>query len=205
MVNIGHRLRNLDSLLNLRTGPGAAILPKDVTRIHMRFALRLEGGHMGPRKFFRENLPRLKFHNPTIPMIVQRNDDNAGPATLSIYFREATGSATAAETPWGITSSRVMDGSIEPPAPGPGERVLTINMRGAHSEKILKDFLTKTGAVAVPISPRDEALKRKLEELEVYAEIDRARVLKEHQDYKREKRMLEQAQSEAAALKAEME
>lgn len=138
-------------------------------------------------------------------MIVQRNDDNAGPATLSIYIREATASKAAAETPWGITSSRSMTGSTEPPAPGPGERVITIDMKSAHSETILKEFLVKSGARYVPISSQDAALKRKLEELLVYAELDRARVLKEHQDYKREKRMLEQAQSEAAALKAEMD
>jgi len=32
-------------------------------------------------------LPRLKYHNPRIPMTVSRTDNNAGPATLSIFLR----------------------------------------------------------------------------------------------------------------------
>lgn len=36
-------------LVKIRCGPGAAVLPKDVTRIHMEFAHKLAGGHMGPR------------------------------------------------------------------------------------------------------------------------------------------------------------
>lgn len=36
-------------LLSIRLGSGAYVLPQDVKRIHMRFAKRLEGGHMGPR------------------------------------------------------------------------------------------------------------------------------------------------------------
>ncbi len=36
-------------LVRLRTGPGAAILPHDVTRIHMEFNHKYNDGHMGPR------------------------------------------------------------------------------------------------------------------------------------------------------------
>lgn len=43
---------------------------------------------MGPRKFWRENLPRLKYHNPAVPMIVNRLRDQSGPATLTIYMTD---------------------------------------------------------------------------------------------------------------------
>jgi large subunit ribosomal protein MRP49 len=50
MVNIPQRVRKLQrSLADIRLGPGAMILPKDVQRIEMRFATRINGGHMGPR------------------------------------------------------------------------------------------------------------------------------------------------------------
>ncbi|MBE7181238.1 MAG: hypothetical protein INR71_08520 [Terriglobus roseus] len=36
-------------LLGIRLGPGAAVLPKDIYRINLTFAPRIEGGHMGAR------------------------------------------------------------------------------------------------------------------------------------------------------------
>lgn len=36
-------------LLAIRLGPGAVVLPKEVKRIHMRFAPKINEGHMGPR------------------------------------------------------------------------------------------------------------------------------------------------------------
>jgi large subunit ribosomal protein MRP49 len=35
--------------MKLKCGPGAAILPPEVTRIHMDFALKMDNGHMGSR------------------------------------------------------------------------------------------------------------------------------------------------------------
>lgn len=50
MPALGQRMRKLQAkLLSIRLGSGAYVLPQDVKRIHMRFAKRLEGGHMGPR------------------------------------------------------------------------------------------------------------------------------------------------------------
>jgi hypothetical protein len=36
-------------LLNIRLGPGAAVLPKNISRLHLDFAFYIEGGHRGPR------------------------------------------------------------------------------------------------------------------------------------------------------------
>lgn len=50
MPSISYRMRALQTkLLAIRLGSGALILPKEVKRIHMRFARRIEGGHLGPR------------------------------------------------------------------------------------------------------------------------------------------------------------
>lgn len=50
MVSLPQRMRKLQNrLLAIRLGPGALILPKDVKRINLRFAPRINEGHMGPR------------------------------------------------------------------------------------------------------------------------------------------------------------
>jgi len=50
MPSISYRMRALQNkLLAIRLGSGALVLPKEVKRIHMRFARRIEGGHLGPR------------------------------------------------------------------------------------------------------------------------------------------------------------
>lgn len=50
MVSLSQRMRKLQTqLLAIRLGSGALVLPKDIKRIHMRFAQYKKGGHMGPR------------------------------------------------------------------------------------------------------------------------------------------------------------
>jgi hypothetical protein len=41
------------------------------------------------RRFWRQNMPRLKYWNPAIPMVVNRSDDQAGPARMTIYIRNS--------------------------------------------------------------------------------------------------------------------
>lgn len=48
-------------LLNLRMGPGAAILPPEVSQIHMDFAMRTHNGHMGAKYAPPSTKPR-KLH-----------------------------------------------------------------------------------------------------------------------------------------------
>ncbi|KAI9680191.1 MAG: Chitin synthase, class 3 [Trizodia sp. TS-e1964] len=72
------------SLLTVRTGPGAAILPPGITRLTLSFNKKCYDGHSGPRHFWRSYLPRLKFHNPGVPMDVVRGEGAPGPATLTL-------------------------------------------------------------------------------------------------------------------------
>lgn len=46
-------------LLAIRLGSGAAILPKNVSKVHMRFAAKIDGGHMGPRYAFSPSIPGI--------------------------------------------------------------------------------------------------------------------------------------------------
>ena len=49
-TSLAQRMRKLQTkLLSIRLGSGAYVLPKDIKRIHLRFAPKINGGHMGPR------------------------------------------------------------------------------------------------------------------------------------------------------------
>ncbi|KAL2265634.1 hypothetical protein VTJ83DRAFT_6734 [Remersonia thermophila] len=199
MVGVIRRLNKLTSkLVRLRIGPGAAILPNTVSRIHLEFAHKINGGHMGPRKFWRTALPRLKYWNPAIPMIVNRVREQEKPATMTLYFREP-GAPVKADVPQPSSS---FDGLSKAPPPAEGERIVTINMSNRRSEAILQEFLEKTGAVPVQPTPQDELELREAEEREAQGAIDRERVKREIDAAKREKRMIAQALSEAAAIKS---
>jgi len=49
-TSLAQRMRKLQTkLLSIRLGSGAFVLPKDIKKIHLRFAPKINGGHMGPR------------------------------------------------------------------------------------------------------------------------------------------------------------
>ncbi|KAK0706867.1 CI-B8 domain-containing protein [Lasiosphaeria miniovina] len=198
----------LQKLLTIRNGPGAAILPPDVTRIHMEFAMRMNDGHMGPRKFWRDNLPRLKFWNPAVPMIVNRVKDQSGPATMSIYIRDADADADAdanTDVPLSTpTPNSSTTGHSTAPPPAKGERVEVISMKDMHSDTILASLISKTKAVPVLPTPQEQIQMEELENLRQQADVDRARVWKRVEAAKKEAAMMAAARDEAASLKAAM-
>jgi large subunit ribosomal protein MRP49 len=152
------------------------------------------------RKFWRNFLPRLKYWNPAVPMIVNRVREQDTPATMTLYLREP-GAPVKTDVP---TPSSSFDGLSKAPPPAEGERVVTINMSNRRSESILQEFLEKTKAVPVQPTPQDELELREAEEREAQGAIDRERIRKQNEAEKREKRMIAQALSEAAAIKSEL-
>ncbi|KAI0020402.1 CI-B8 domain-containing protein [Xylariomycetidae sp. FL0641] len=211
MVNPGKRMHKLSELLALRHGPGAAVLPPEITRIHMDFAQKWNDGHLGPRKFWKDCLPRLKFWNPAIPMLVNRSDNNAGPATMSIYFRQAEAAAAAAAAdpkgrktaplPLAQQPKSSTDGEHPAPPPAEGERVVTIDMKHVRSDAILTEFLAKTGATQVQPTLEERSEMHQLEELRERAAIDRAIMKKYMDDKRREAHMIAVARQEAEAIR----
>ena len=170
MRSLGERFNKLRAkLISLRCGPGAAILPPEVTRIHMDFATSFKNGHMGAKKFWRENLPRLKYHNPSVPMIVNRHSRNNKKPTLSIYLRKPDASTPAPATRSQPSSSRNNMSKATPP--DADEKIITVDMTEKHSSHILEYVLAETRAV--PIKPTKEEI-RELQELDA---IDRKSVV----------------------------
>ncbi|PHH77890.1 hypothetical protein CDD80_93 [Ophiocordyceps camponoti-rufipedis] len=174
------RLRQLSQLIKLRCGHGAAILPKEVTKIHLHFATSMFNGHMGARKFWRQYLPLLKYHNPGVPMIVNRHTDNESSPTLTVYFRTGpapTQPENATESSFQLTSSRT--GLCPPPSPEENERVEKIDMKDLHSNAILESFYSVTGATKLTPSESDHEEMRALETIKKHAAMARERDLAE--------------------------
>ncbi|RBQ65698.1 hypothetical protein FVER14953_04942 [Fusarium verticillioides] len=202
MRSLGERFNKLRAkIISLRCGPGAAILPPEVTRIHMDFATSFKNGHMGAKKFWRENLPRLKYHNPSVPMIVNRHSRNNKKPTISIYLRKPDASTPAPATRSQPSSSRNNMSKATPP--DADEKIVTVDMTEKHSSHILEYVLAETRAV--PIKPTKEEI-RELQELDAMArqaEVDRARMRSLREEKKREEDMLKRARAAGGVAEEE--
>lgn len=90
------------------------------------------------------------------------------------------------------------------PAPPPeeGERIVTIDMKNVHSDVILQEFISKTGATLIHPTPDEQVQQRQVEERLERGAIDRAIVKKHIEDKRNEERMLALARQEAEAIKA---
>ena len=69
-------------LLDVRSGLGSLTLPADIKALHISFAQNNANGHMGPRKFVQQNIPRIQFHNPHLEISVTRVKDPNDPKNL---------------------------------------------------------------------------------------------------------------------------
>lgn len=148
-------------------------------------------GRVVSRKFWRECLPRLKYHNPSIPMIVNRHDQNQSSPLLTIYLR--TKSATDGSPSAQPASSRTNLSKAQPP--GPNEKTVAIDMKNKHSSDILEYFIAETRAKPVQASKEEIAEMQYLGGMKKQAEIDRERVRQLRAEKKKEEEMLKRARA----------
>ncbi|KAK5110203.1 hypothetical protein LTR62_006199 [Meristemomyces frigidus] len=185
MVSLPQRMRKLQTkLLAIRLGSGAAILPKDVKRIHLRFAPRMEGGHMGPRKFWRHELVRLKYHNPAVAMTIDRTALREDPALMSIHFASAEALQTSAP-------DQIATDSVQ-----------TIDMKHKSNSEILEELMKLTKARAVEPTVEENEEIRELEEQRVRSARDSVKSAEVRARVKREQELLEQARGDVAGQTA---
>ncbi|KAI6790651.1 hypothetical protein KC363_g7528 [Hortaea werneckii] len=203
MVSLPQRMRKLQTkLLAIRLGSGALVLPKDVKRIHLRFAQKIDGGHMGPRKFWRHELVRMKYHNPAVPMTIDRTANSTDDATMSIHFASAdapksSNSATAAPAPVDSTTS-----STTPSDHAPTDRVQTIDMKHRTNLEILQDVIRLTKAFPVEPTPEEQEEMQLLEEQRVRSLRDSKLSQEVRARQKREQELLQQARGDVASQTA---
>lgn len=152
------------------------------------------------RKFWKEILPRLKYHNPQIPMIINRHNENARSPVMTIYVRKESGDA----------ANKL---SVQPPSswsdlskaqpPTANERSITIDMKNRHSSQILEYLIAETRAV--PLVPTAEEVEemQSLEKLDEDSKKDKERVLEDRMEKKREEDMLKRARAAGGLAEAD--
>ncbi|KAK5711121.1 hypothetical protein LTR15_012606 [Elasticomyces elasticus] len=205
MVSLPQRMRKLQTkLLAIRLGSGAYVLPKDIKRIHMRFAPRIEGGHMGPRKFWHHELVRLKYHNPAVTMTVDRTARPEDAAMMSVHYTSSNptlSSDSSAAGPAPVASTSPSSTLIEADA-NTTEDVRTIDMKHRTNSEILDELVRMTKAKIVEATAEEVEELRALEEQRVRGAKDSAKSLEVRARLKREKDLLEQARGEMAGQAA---
>ena len=191
-AQLGHAEHS--QLLDIRLGPGAAILPPDVKRLHLSFAYKLNDGHFGARKVWRQYLPRLKYHNPAVSMTVDRSHDNAGPATLTIFFAPSgsTSTASASSSPSPTSSTSITKATSEHK---PFERVESIDMKHKHEKEILEQLMQVTKAVQVVPSEEEELDMKNLEEHSARSKRDSEITRIYNEKVNQQRALLEQARA----------
>ncbi|EUC29103.1 hypothetical protein COCMIDRAFT_87971 [Bipolaris oryzae ATCC 44560] len=204
MVHILSRMRKLRELLWIRCGPGALILPKEVSKISMEFNTKIYGGHRGARKFWREMLPRIKYRNPSVPIQISRHNDADGPALLHIYTASKTQPAA------GTTNAPVAQQSDStPPSGTPNARntlvpdtskpTYTINIRDQMESEILEALVAQTGAQEIKPTEQELAEMREIAEFKERSEADRIQVRERLLKERREAELLKLARGEVPA------
>lgn len=158
-------------------------------------------GFVASRKFWKEILPRIKYHNPSVPMIVNRHTNNERPPVMTIYLRKPDASPTSDPAPVQPASSWADLSKATPPAAD--ERVVTIDMKNKHSSTILEFFLAETRALT--IAPTKEEIEeiQSLKVLKKESQVSRARVLADRMAKKREEDMLKRARAAGGLAEAE--
>ncbi|EPS45041.1 hypothetical protein H072_1066 [Dactylellina haptotyla CBS 200.50] len=136
-------------LHSIRNGTGAAVLPPNISRLALSFNYKTANGHMGAKKFFRECLPRLKYHNPNVDMPVTRSNATEGPATMTVHFFDPEAFEKLSQ------AKKKTQAQVQP------ETVSTveINMLNRFSEDIMKELIEKTSATVYSEPPRSAELE----------------------------------------------
>jgi large subunit ribosomal protein MRP49 len=186
-------------ILQVKIGTGAAIFPNPtsatkefpaVTRLHLTFANKINGGHRGARHFWRNCLPRLKYHNPGVGMTVKRIDDQNGPSALTIYFAEKAGSAATA-----VANEKKVTDSLAP-APEANEDSVVLDLKNRTDKEIFDRLQIMTNAKTVNATPEDVEMAKKWAAIEAKSGPDRERVKSIRQAKKDQERMLAMARGE---------
>lgn len=144
-------------------------------------------------------LPRLKYHNPAVPMTVERHSDQDGPATLTVFYADEAAASVAAgpEKPNAPTQST--SGATAPSEHTPWDRTRVIDVKGRNQSEILAELLAATEGKEVVPTEEERAQMAELEAQRQRSDYDRAEVRKVLVAKRREQEILEQARKSVEA------
>ncbi len=125
-------------------------------------------------------------------MTVNRTPNQAGPATLSIFFAPPlkSDSPTASPAPSESTTD-----STTPSGHEPSDRVESIDMKNVHSSEILRRFLDVTKAQPYEASAEEKAELQEVMEFNEWSQADREAQDKLNKAKAQEAAILEQSRS----------
>ncbi|KIW24976.1 uncharacterized protein PV07_10652 [Cladophialophora immunda] len=230
MVNVLKRMRGLQpKLFKVRHGEGAAILPPppspQLTRLSLQYDRKQWNKSTRPARIFhKDHLPRLKYHNPGLPIRVEQ-----GPSRLRLTFESADQQAlrvlegTSLETSndgeyretWTAieTKSQGSDetatstspsSSSTSPATSIFSRSVELRLGPHQPGSIWKWFQNTTKCEDFPEDPEENEQMERLKEFFAKAEEDRQRVKagmdairKQKEDLKRAREAAERMANEA--------
>ncbi|EXJ89014.1 hypothetical protein A1O3_02078 [Capronia epimyces CBS 606.96] len=225
MVNIAKRIRSFQPLWRIRNGQGAAVLPPPPSPQLTHLLLRFPRGEWrkpvhGPRLFANEHLPRLKYHNPALPIRVETftrsqleaTFESTDRSTLEALESKSTDSESKAEKfneEWSKIESKPQL-AADPSAPSstspPAEiftRRATVDIAGKRPAQIWHWFQKTTKCEDIPQSPEDVELMRRLNAFFQKAEVDRKRVQVGIDEMRKQKEDLRKAREAAERLTSE--
>ena len=128
-------------------------------------------------KFWRHILPRLAYHNPSIPISVTRSETKDSPCVLSVHLASNEASAESSQTAT--------------------PNVLTIDMKMKQESEILSQLMQVTGAKQVEPTSEEVDMMRDLEEQRARGEKDSSRSRAHRAQWKKEQDMLKAAREGA--------
>ena len=207
-------------LFAIRHGEGAAILPPpplpQLAHLNLQYDRKQWDKSTRPaRTFHKEHLPRLKYHNPGLPIRVRQ-----GPGRLHLHFECADqdalsyletmslesskdGQYTALWTPIKPKSQPPAGTGTAPPSPAAGSiftRSVRLHLNPHEPESIWKWFQNVTKCEAFPENPEEIEQMERLNEFFAKAEIDRQLVKAGMDAVRQQRQELKQAREAAARM-----
>ena len=128
-------------------------------------------------------------------MTVHRHVDNAGPATLAIYFAHASH-----PSPIKTSASLLFNDSSALPGQQLSDRIETIDIKYKHENDILSRLLELTHGVPYEITPEERAELEEVKDYQTDRERDRARQAKLNETKREEQRLLNLARGNTAKV-----
>lgn len=150
------------------------------------------------RKFWHLYLPRLKYHNPAVPMTVDFGGDQEGPASLTIFFSSPS-SDSSTETPQTMSTS-----GDKAPSEGHDhfETTKSINMKHKHESKILDELMKLVSGKQVEATAEEQEELKELAEERARSDQDRVKQAAVLASRRRQAEILAQARQSVDAQTA---